>query len=62
MSTLSRFLGFVRSLLRQARASQPEEAEEWNPYTQGYVDALEEVEEWVLDEEWDQGEDEEEEE
>ncbi len=60
MSTLSRILAFVRSLLAPARQVKAGDDEVRYQYNRGYIDALEEVEEWILDEEWAEGEDDEE--
>ena len=44
-------LRFIRDLLREARSAPR------NPYRSGYTNALEDVEEWILEEMWKEGED-----
>jgi len=48
-----RVLGYVRNLLRQAHKARP------SAYRKGYITALEDVIEYILDEEWARGVDDE---
>lgn len=50
---IGRVLAFVRSLVKQVGVVS-------SSYAKGYVDALKEVEEYILDEEWENGVDDEE--
>lgn len=46
---IRRVLNFVRYLLVEAKSREP------SPYRDGYVDALSEVQEYILDEMWEEG-------